>query len=63
VDPFQEKINVQSTHQRHLGDYGNKGKLYIDNLSKGKIGVVLKDNCDIPAIFHMEAVTKGWTLL
>jgi hypothetical protein len=29
---------------------------------KVKIGVLLKNNCDIPAFFHMGVILKGWKL-
>jgi hypothetical protein len=38
------------------------GKFYVI-YSKAKIGVALKENCDIPAFFHMGAVPKGWKLI
>jgi hypothetical protein len=48
----RKKINAKNTYQRHLETIGNK-------LGEAKIGVILKDHCDIPAIFHMEGIPKG----
>jgi hypothetical protein len=56
VDPFQENI-----YQRHLGKFRNAGKFYVI-YSKVKIGVVLKNNCNIPAFFHIGAIPKGLKL-
>jgi hypothetical protein len=35
----------------------------LDNLKQSEDWYGFKDHCDIPAIFHMGAVPKGWTLL
>jgi hypothetical protein len=36
VDPFQEKIIAKNTYQRHLGNFGNKGKFDLDNLKQSE---------------------------
>jgi hypothetical protein len=56
--PLPRKINAKNIYQRHLGKFGNKGNFYVI-YSKLNIGVVGKDNCNIPAFCHMGAVPKG----
>jgi hypothetical protein len=55
---YYEPLPRKNKCQKCLGKFRNKGKFYAI-YSKVKIGLMLKDNCDIPAFFLIGMVPKG----
>jgi hypothetical protein len=66
VNRYCGPLPRKNKRQKYLSKALREDKKYREvlcNIQQIKIGVVLKENCNIPAFVYMEAVPKVWKLL